>query len=458
MDSTSTTLLSYEAAVQWVYDRINYERTRPRKANGHFRLDRIHSLLQLVGNPQNEIPAVHIAGTKGKGSTTAFLSSILTESGLRTGMFTSPHLQKFEERMQVDGEMPTPQELTALVSELKQRLASQPRDFDGPTYFEVATVLAWMYFRQRNADIVVLETGLGGRLDCTNVCRPLASLITAIGLDHTHILGDTIEAIAAEKAGIIKPGVPVISWTNVDAADRVVAKTAEATKSRLYRGGHDFQIESRLSSTASQVISVRTPWRLHDELQVPLAGVHQARNAAMAVCAADLLSLRYSQINATSIQRGLSNTRWPLRFQLISGRPDVLLDAAHNPDAVSALIDTIRETQLGADRQRVLVFASSRDKDAASMLKLLAPEFDAIVLTRFLGNPRTYTPEQLADMIDCASTEVYLTEDPQRAVELAANVAGEAGLVCATGSIFLVAELNELLAGSAEQSDADTSS
>ena len=447
MESASSSPTEYEAALRWIYDRINYERIRPKTASGHFRLNRIRHLLELVGSPQKSIPAVHIAGTKGKGSTAAFLASVLSAAGIRTALFTSPHVHDFEERMSVDSVRPSSTELTQLVDRLRDSLTAVDESIleGGPTYFEVATVLAWMYFIDRQADVAVLETGLGGRLDCTNVCEPLVSVITAIGLDHTHILGDTIEKIAAEKAGIIKPNVPVISWTGHADADGVVEEHSKRLNCHWSQGGVDFQVTSRSPCLGSQTISITTPWRSHHDLTIPLAGEHQAHNAALAVCTADLLAQERSGISPDVVRDGLASTVWPLRFELRAGEPDVLLDAAHNPAAVAALVKTIHESQLSLRDKKVLIFASSRDKDAVGMLEQLQSEFDDIVLTRFLNNPRTFSPEELNSAISTTGCTTHIAETPDDALMAARQLAGRHGYICVTGSIFLAAEVRQLL-------------
>ena len=204
---------SYDEAVRWIYERIDYERIPPVRASPHFQLDRVRRLLALIDSPQERIPAVHIAGTKGKGSTAAMVDSILRASDIRSGLFTSPHIEAFEERMTVRGRQPAEDEITQLVSSLQRSLRTADGDLrnNPPTYFEVATLLAWMYFDRHDAELVVLETGLGGRLDCTNVCHPIMTIITNISLDHTSILGNTLQKIAFEKAGIIKRDVPLVT-------------------------------------------------------------------------------------------------------------------------------------------------------------------------------------------------------------------------------------------------------
>lgn len=451
-----TTVTTYDDAVRWIYDRIDYERVRPRRQSSHFRLERVERLLALIGSPQLRISAIHIAGTKGKGSTAAMVDSILTASGIRSGLFTSPHIHLFEERMRVAGGMPEADELTVMVRSLQETLLNADADLieDGVTYFEVATLLAWMFFDRNDVELAVLETGLGGRLDCTTICQPVATVITSIGLDHTHILGHTIEAIAGEKAGIIKPSVPVFSWVQQPDAVRVVTERAASLHCDLFRGERDiFECvrEAIPAEVGEQRFDIETPLTTHTNLMLPLLGDHQRRNAALAVAVSDFLSRTDHRITADSIAEGLASLSWPLRFEVVAKSPFIVLDAAHNPDSITACLNTLDSQDWPADH-RVLIFAVSRDKDAALMLQLVRPHFDTIILTRFETNPRAYSPQELASLsgpdqsVDVPGTATVLTaETPSEALTLARKTAGHNGIICGTGSIFLAAELRKLL-------------
>ena len=449
---------NYDDAIRWLYDRIDYERIRPENKINPFRLERIERLLKRIGSPQERIPAVHIAGTKGKGSTAAMLDSMLQAAGIRTGLFTSPHIEQFEERMRVSGRMPHPEQLTRLVARLRDILHDEPNVSDRiPTFFEVTTLLAWMLFDEEQVRLAVLETGLGGRLDCTNVCRPLVTVITSIGLDHTHILGDTISKIAFEKAGILKPGVPVVQGQLPGDADAVVAAQAAALGCRRFVCGREFawhadHADDRPSArTRSQSILVITPEQRLDNLVLPLLGRHQAHNASLAVMAAELLtSSGFPQINAEVIAKGLRTTHWPLRFEVFDGHPTIVLDAAHNPDSMQAVAEVLQGVEW-QNRRRVLMFGVSADKDVRHMLQIILPHFQDVVFTRFLGNPRSVPPEQLqsiASTLELSAPhrpDLSLAADPASALDAARCRAQANGVVCVTGSLFLAAEVRRLL-------------
>lgn len=444
----------YEDAVRWIYERIDYERIRPLRTSGHFRLERVEKLLAVIDSPQRRIPAIHIAGTKGKGTTAAVMSSILTESQICHGLFTSPHIHVFEERMRINGRMPAPAELTALVVELQDRLSRADADLveDGPTYFEVATLLAWMFFDQQQAELVVLETGLGGRLDTTNVCRSVITIITSIGLDHTHILGDTVELIAAEKAGILKREIPVLTWVHQPEVQQVIRDRAAAENCVVYWRDRDLKATvQHIPGQFHQTINVTTPIRTHTGLSLPLLGEHQAGNAALAISAADLLAQTEPRITMDSIAAGVARTIWPLRFEIFPGRPTVILDAAHNPDSMAAFTRTFQQNF--PDQPALLIFASSQDKDAKKMLEIVSGHFSKIVLTRFCTNPRAFEPTALRQMLDDVqqqnsaniAPEVWLADDPEHALQVAKQHTSDSDIICVTGSIFVAAELRSVL-------------
>ncbi len=454
----SSAIHNYDDAIRWLYDRIDYERIRPDNKINPFRLERIERLLTRIGSPQERIPAVHIAGTKGKGSTAAMLDSMLQQAGIRTGLFTSPHIEQFEERMRVSGRMPHPEQLIRLVARLRDILQEEPDVSDRiPTFFEVTTLLAWMLFDEEQVQLAVLETGLGGRLDCTNVCRSLVTIITSIGLDHTHILGDTISKIAFEKAGILKPGVPVVQGQLPGDADIVVAAQAAAVGCRRFICGREFAWHADHTPVGlpdrkrSQSILVITPTQRLDNLDLPLLGQHQAHNASLAVMAAELLATSgFPQINADVIAKGLRTTHWPLRFEVFDGHPTIVLDAAHNPDSMKAVAEVLQGPEW-QNRRRVLMFAVSADKDVRHMLQIILPHFQEVVFTRFLRNPRSVPPEQLqliASTLELSRNhcpEFFLAADPASALETARCRAQANGVVCVTGSLFLAAEVRRLL-------------
>ncbi|MEZ6068187.1 MAG: folylpolyglutamate synthase/dihydrofolate synthase family protein [Planctomycetaceae bacterium] len=444
---------------RFLLGRIDYERQPPtRSATDAFRLDRMAALLERLGNPQRSVPCVHIAGSKGKGSTAAMLASICRAAGIRTGLFTSPHIERFEERIQLDG-VPIPEaRFAALLDEL--RPVTEELDastLGGPTFFELITALAWLYYREAGAELVVLEVGLGGRLDATNLCRPLVTIIASISRDHTRLLGETLGEIAGEKAGIIKPGVPVLSGVTAPEPAGVIEQFAWRHDAPLHLAGRELSWRAHVADPASRdaplprvMVDIANGWRSHRDLIVPLPGEHQQLNTTLSVSAADLLDHTGAfRISPAAIKRGLEETRWPLRIEVVGRHPLLIVDAAHNEASIAGLLKTL--SPLPVDR-RVLMFAASRDKDAGAMLRQVAMECDELILTRFVGNPRAVQPSELAELLpaDHRAT-IHLAEDPPAALALARQLATSNDLICATGSFFLAAEVRRLVMTSAGQ-------
>ncbi len=443
---------TYDEALAWVFGRINYERVPHEQYTvNDFKLERTRRLLAALRDPQRDIPAVHIAGTKGQGSTAAMLASVLQAGGYRVGLFTSPHVHRYEERMTVDGAMPSPAEFAELVSIVRRAAAELERETPdlSPTYFEVTTAIAWLHFLRQEADIVVLETGLGGRLDATNVCRPLVTIITSISRDHVRLLGYTLTEIAREKAGIIKPGVPVVSGANEADAERVIAGFAAARGARLFQLGREVRlVRQGLACDNRELlpqarIDVEFSGQCRRDVRVPLPGEHQARNTALVLAVLDLLAERGFAVSPAAVRDGLYRMRWPLRIEVLRTRPLVIADAAHNDASIEALLDTLQRTRAA---RRVLIFASSRDKDAADMLQRLDRGFDHIILTRYVHNPRAIPLEDLAAVAAEVLTRPFeTTPSPQAAWDRAQATAGPDDLICATGSFFLAAEVREIV-------------
>ncbi|MBI3864591.1 MAG: bifunctional folylpolyglutamate synthase/dihydrofolate synthase [Planctomycetia bacterium] len=449
------TVESYEQAVEFLFNRVNFERLSGMQYSADdFKLDRMRDLLRRLGDPHESIPAVHIAGTKGKGSTAAYTAAILTAAGFRVGLFTSPHISAFEERMSVAGCIPAPDELVELVRHVAPVVAELDKDpgHMSPTYFEIATALAWIYFRQQGAAIAVLETGMGGRLDATNLCRPAACVITTISRDHTRQLGSRVEQIAREKAGIVKPGVPVVSGVTDGEARAVIAETCRRHNAPLFELGRDFHCRYRPATIGGQTtvegtVDVTAPHRHWEGLRLPLVGEHQARNLALSLMAVEALAEQGWQIPAEAAAAGLATLRWPGRIEVVQRDPTVIVDTAHNWEAVAALLRTLDESF--SARRRLLVFAATRDKDVAGMLRQLLPRFDTVIVTCFQNNPRQIPVDRLAETVRGLTDRMFHTvPDAASAWKLACRLATTDDLICVTGSFFLAAEVRELIAGS----------
>lgn len=449
---------TYEQAIEFIFGRINYEGVAGVAYSADDgKLERMRRLLSLLDRPDERLPVVHVAGTKGKGSTSVMTAEILSASGYRTGLFTSPHIAAFEERMVVDGQSPSPEHVVELVNRLVEPVEKMDRSSQGggPTYFELATALAWLYFIDRGAEIAVLEVGLGGRLDATNVCRPLVGVITNISRDHTNVLGSSLAQIAGEKAGIVKPGIPLISGVANGPAGDVVNRVCQDQASPLYRLGREIKwrpteedpLEATAKSNASAdrlAIDVETPWGEWTRIPVPLRGLHQGGNAALAVATAGLLAASHPRISSRAIHEGMSAVRWPARIEVIASHPTVVVDAAHNWASTEALVRTL--TAQFASRRRILVFAATKDKDVSGLLRLLLPRFDSVILTQYRTNPRGVAVEELAGLAQATWLRAcHVAADAASAWRVARRLVGPDDLVCVTGSFFIATELRAII-------------
>jgi dihydrofolate synthase/folylpolyglutamate synthase len=447
--------MTYDEAIQFWFGRINYEQRSPKPSD--LKLDRMRALLELLGNPQQRLRIVHVAGSKGKGSTSAMLAAILRQAGYRTGLFTSPHLCRVEERIQVDDVPISANELAILMAEVRTavQLLERGRDPGAPgvTFFEVATALGFLHFVQRRVEVAVIEVGLGGRFDSTNVCQPLVSLITSISFDHVQQLGNTLVQIAMEKAGIVKPRHPAISGARDPGARAEIERICRQRHSPLRQLGVAFHYTYEAGQITPEsdrlprvrIVSGRRAW---PAMELGLFGEHQAANAAVVVATVEELRALGLSISDRAVAEGLRSVQWPARLEVMSRRPLVILDCAHNLASAQALVDTLQTSLLlPADVRRFLIFAGSNDKDLSGMLELLAPHFDHFYLTHY-NSPRSVPPEQLARLLAQTSTVPFtLCPTTREAWSLASGSARPQDLICATGSVFLAGELRPLLLG-----------
>jgi dihydrofolate synthase/folylpolyglutamate synthase len=449
--------------IQFLLGRENYEHWRKIPYDpARMGLERMRRLLDEIGSPERGLPIVHVAGTKGKGSTSAMIAAALSAAGYRTGLFTSPHLERIEQRLAIDGRPCMAAEFAALVELLRPAVEALDRRAGagqtGPTFFEITTAMALLHFQRRKVQAAVLEVGLGGRLDATNVCQPAVSIITNISFDHTQQLGNTLAAIAGEKAGIIKPGVPVVSGVAEPEARDVIRATCRARGCRLVELDTDFTFDyhppRHLEREAAngQVVYQVTHHAERDEY-VPPAGVfelslpgrHQAANAATALAALDVLRQTLGEIPQAAIQRAFAGLAWPARVQVVSRRPAVVLDAAHNVASIQALVETLAESF--SARRRLLIFAVSGDKDFRGMIQCLHGHFDEVFFTRYASNARAVPPAALQQAAEELTGRRWSAwDDPVAAWNVARQSAADDDLVCITGSFFLAAEMATIIA------------
>jgi dihydrofolate synthase/folylpolyglutamate synthase len=440
----------YQETLDYLYSFVDFSLTRnltysPEK----FNLDRMRALAEALGNPQNTFPVIHVAGTKGKGSTAAMIASMLMAADYRTGFYISPHLDDFAERIQVNGQPIPHAALIKLVDEIKPLVEKTGK----LTTFEITTALAFEAFRRQHVDVAVVEVGLGGRLDSTNIVDPVLSVITSLSMDHMKVLGDTLEQIAAEKAGIIKPGKPVVSSPQLPNALGVLAAKAAETGSDLTVVNRDVDTRITKHSINGQWFVVKTPsskqldgegrqspfpadFEHGVDFYIPLLGRHQVDNAATAITAVMKLRQQGFEISDKAMQDGLAKVVWPCRFEIISRKPYIVVDSAHNRDSAHKLRQAIQD--YFPEKPVTLIFGASEDKDISGMFAELLPICSRVILTRST-HPRAADLDSLiksAGQYDCP---IITTDTIEIALEFSLHPGEPDGVTLAAGSLFVAA-------------------
>lgn len=446
---------NYQQALDYLYSFVDYSLTRQlRYSPEKFNLERMREFMKLLGDPYCDYPVIHIAGTKGKGSTAAMISSILREAGYRTGLYTSPHLQEFTERIQIDGDKLKKGELVELVEKIKP----QVNKIQGLTTFEITTALGFKYFSQQKVDIAVVEVGLGGRLDATNVVNPLVSVITSLSFDHMNILGDSITQIAAEKGGIIKNGKPVVLAPQWKEARAVIERMCEEKEAPLTVIGRDYFFSERSHSLTGQTFIVwpkedqdlinefiqtggRSDWE-PEHYTIPLLGIHQVENAATAYATIEVLRKAGLRITKSNISKGFGSVSWPARFEVISRNPLVVVDSAHNKDSALRLRLAMDDYLNG--KPILLIFGSSEDKDVQGMFSHLLPRVKMVIATKS-QHPRAMDPDILVELANQFGKKAVATQSIEDAILLANQQAGKDTAILVAGSIFVAAAAREIV-------------
>lgn len=438
---------TYEEALAYLAQFINYEVQQPVSYDSRrFNLSAFETFLQTLGSPHQAFPSVHIAGSKGKGSTAAMIASILSQAGLRTGLFTTPHLVTMRERTQIDRQLISREEFAALVSELRTLVdgTAMAQHRRVRTFFELTTALSFLHFARHQVDIAVVEVGLGGRLDTTNVLTPQVAVLTPIGLEHTHILGDTLQAIAGEKAGIVKPHSCVVSAPQAPEVVAVFARRSQEQEATLLLAGRDFQWHVEVSTCHGNRMQFDGCGQHLEDLEVPLLGRHQAANAAVALAAVSQLQQQGLPITEAHMRQGLAQVRWEGRLEVLSRAPWVLLDGAHTVEAAECLRQAL--TELFPRRRVCLVLGISTDKNIPGIIATLAPVAHEVIVTRY-HSPRACDPQILADAVQRHGVAVQIEPDPVMALAQARSKAQATDVVCVTGSLLLLGEIKTRLQG-----------
>lgn len=439
-------ILNYEEALAYINSFINAEKSPDFSRLARlYNLDRISRLLNRLGNPHRNLKVVHVAGSKGKGSTATFIASILTRAGFKTGLFTSPHLVTPRERCRIDSEPISALAFTDCVDRLKPEIGAVS-EIDGigdVSFFEIYTALAFTYFADEEVDFAVVEVGLGGRLDATNIVNPLVSVITPISLEHTAILGNTHEAIAKEKAEIIKPDRPVVLAPQSEEAQSVFEVVAADRNAPISLVGRDVKWEHGAHDIHGQTFDVRTPHVSYSDLFLPLLGVHQAINAATAIACVEMIQASGYDISTASAYAGLKEARLPGRTQLVGREPFILLDGAHSPASARTLRDTIHE--VFRYEKLILIVGFMRDKDLRGIGETLCPMADTVIATVMRDNPRAVGADEIVRTWSDSGGDLRVSPSVGDAITEAKSVASSADLICITGSMILIGEAMQAL-------------
>jgi len=437
--------MTYQEATEYLNSLINYEKKSGYDYKESFKLGRMRRIVRLLGNPHEEIRSIHIAGTKGKGSTSAIIHSILTEAGFRTGLYTSPHLVSFRERIRIGDRLIEKDDVARLLG--KVRLVVDGMRGDEPSFFEVYTALAYLYFKEKMCDFAVYETGLGGRLDATNIIEPLVSAITPISYEHTDKLGTTLRQIASEKGGIIKKGGVCVLAPQEKEALRALEEICAAKKARSILVGREICFKELSADEEKEVFSVSSPSAEYPRLEMRLLGSHQVVNAATAIGVADTLAGRGIKITAEAVRRGVARARWPGRLETVSREPLVVLDGAQNRASANALASAVKKIfrDRGKYRNMTLVLGVSKDKDIKGILDELLPIADSAILTKSKVVGRAAEPSAIRELMSAGDKDVYVTSKVREALDKAFSIAGREDMILVTGSLFVVGEARELL-------------
>ena len=424
---------AYNLALDYLYSFVDYSLKRASElARADFKLDRMRALMAALGNPETKYPIIHVAGTKGKGSVCALAASALQAAGYKTGLYTSPHLMDFAERIQINGEPLAHADFVDLVEQVKPEVARIER----LTTFEITTALGLLAFARVGCTAAVVEVGLGGRLDATNVVAPVVSVITSLSYDHMAVLGNTLTAIAGEKAGIIKPGVPVVSAPQPEEALEVILRVVERCDSELTLVGRDVQFRPLSRTLDGQSFRITDQNGSRDFI-IPLLGSHQLTNAATAYGA---LAASELDVPNVAMGEGFSRAKWPGRFEILRREPPFIIDSAHNRESALRLYEALRD--YFPERRVVMVFCALEDKDIPGILAELAPCLERVVATR-ADHPRAASAEWIAERVSEAGIPVETAEPAAQALRRAFEIAGDRSLVLAAGSVAFAGEIRQ---------------
>jgi dihydrofolate synthase/folylpolyglutamate synthase len=454
--------MTYNNAIDYINSFINFERIPKYQYTTSFKLERMIAILKELGNLHKNLNVIHVAGSKGKGSTCAITAYILREAGYKVGLYTSPHLVDFKERIRVIEQKPVTsyhpstsfgagklelfegavekKKFIELIEEIKP-VAEKFREhktLGKASFFEILTACAFLYFKKEQVDIAVLETGLGGRLDATNVAMPLVCGITNISLEHTDKLGDTLSKITYEKAGIIKEQTLVVSASQEKEAKDVIRKVCKEKKAKLYEVGKDIKYSIVNSNELGQIFDIEGPGYSYKNLEINLIGAHQIENASLSIGMLKTIEYKKFNIGEDDIKEGLKRATWPGRLQIIQKKPYIILDGAQNPASMLTLISSIKK--IFRYKKLICVFGISGDKDIKGVSGILDAVSDIIILTKAKDNPRAEDASRLKNYFPSSRLGLVKGNHIEKALEKAIKLASREDLILVTGSLFLVGD------------------
>jgi dihydrofolate synthase / folylpolyglutamate synthase len=450
--------MDYQEALSYIYSFTDYERGGTYQRDRNENMPRTANLLELLDNPHFAYPTTLIAGTKGKGSTGALIERVLREAGLRTGLYTQPDLHTFRERMRINGRLISEEELVELIPAIQTAAEKvQTSGQFGPLItYEISTALAFYYFARQHVQHAVIEVGLGGRLDATNLTQPLVSVITSISYDHMEILGDTLTKIATEKSGIIKPYGTLVTSAQAPEALVAIADVAQQRQARLIRVGSmdgdpaqaqvaagavpplSYRYRPQWQNQQRQGFTIWTPEQVYSDLEIPLLGQYQLENATAALATLEMLRAHGVNWDEHALRQGFRSVHWPARIEIVGQHPIIVVDGAHNADSMQKLMQALRALFDGP--RTLVVLGVARSKDLEGVIHALA-DIDTVILTR-MHNPRATDPATLAALFAqyAPCVQVYIKDDSAEAMNFALQLAGYDDLICATGSLYLAGE------------------
>ncbi|MGD9552086.1 MAG: folylpolyglutamate synthase/dihydrofolate synthase family protein [Candidatus Caldatribacteriota bacterium] len=424
---------SYKKAIEYIYNLNKY--------GIKLGLKNITYLLSLFDNPHLQTKTIHVAGTNGKGSTAAIISSILQAANYKVGLYTSPHLVHFQERMMINGEFIAKEEVCTLLERMKPAIykVANTEGYQHPTFFEVITTMAFLYFYEQNVDFAIMEVGLGGRLDATNVCKPIVSVITHLDFDHMDKLGNSLSDIAREKGAIIKQNTAVVSAKQFPEAEEVIKNIASEKEAPLYTYEEDFQTTLLRSELKGNSFHYSGIYNQINNIYVPLAGEYQVENASLAIAVAELINQKDFMISEDNIINGVKNSQWPGRFEIVREEPMIILDGAHNPNGASQFIFNLK--RLIPDKKIIAILGVFQDKNYPAIIKLIVPQINQLILT-MANNPRATPTEILAKEASqyISKEKIIETNTVPEAIREALRIAQEKEVICITGSLYTVGE------------------